>query len=278
MTLTTEWKNTILADWKTYLKGELPNKFNKYSVEDTRDGPGNWLSAAVDYIEGRNKDFIDTINDAGGDWWADQSYQSFKENMPGFLALLNEKYEWETPQDRHEELTEISSDENGDFRTVLDDMLMERMVDNWWLMLDNIPLLVYPVNDTHSLGWTDGENGDVEYEMSQNPALKEFYLASGLDLAKFKELVANGFDYDVQGFIGGIVDAADLLKAKIEDVGHIQVDQPIVAFHNGLNGSGYYVESKKPVSLDLKKKLSVDWGSYSLGDVFGARDWTWRAR
>ena len=58
---------------------------------------------------------------------------------------------------------------------------------------------------------------------------------------------------------------------------HGKEDETIVAFHNGLNGSGYYLPAPNAkVGLNPKKKMVVDFGSYSLGDVYGAADWTWR--
>jgi len=268
------------AEWKKFLESELPRKFDKYdSYNDTRDGPGNLLTKAVEAIRNGNADrFLQALDDQTMDWWGDQVYGSFSERMPEFIKYLKSEYEWDTQQEEEAELEEVETDEDHEYRLILEDMLLERMNDNWWILLCETPLFVYNINKMHSLGWVEGENADISYELNQNPELKKFYKESGLNKDMFSELVCNGMDYDVQGIIGGIVDAGDILKAMVEGDTTFQVDQTIVALHNGLVGSGYFVQPTGSIKLNLKEKMDVDFGSYSLGDVYGTNTWAWRAR
>jgi len=268
------------AEWKKFLQDELPSKFDKYDAyNDTRDGPGSLLTKAVEAIRKGNADaFLNALDDQTMDWWSDQVYYSFSERMPEFIKYLKSEYEWDTQQEEEAELEEAELDEDHEYRLVLEDMLLERMTDNWWILLCETPLFVYNVNKTHSLGWIEGENADISYELNQNPELKTFYKESGLNKDMFSELIRNGMDYDVQGIIGGIVDAGDILKAMVEGDTTFQVDQTIVALHNGLVGSGYFVQPTGSIKINLKEKMGVDFGSYSLGDVFGTNMWAWRPR
>ena len=265
-------------EWKKFLKDELPRKFDKYDHNDTRDGPGHLLVTAVNAIRtGDATAFFNTLDDQYMDWWGDQVYYSFKERMPEFIKYLRSVYTWENQRDEEAELEEVEADEDHEYRLILEDMLLERMNDNWQVLLCNFPLFVWNVDNQVSLGWIDAEQ-DAESELADNEELRNFLAQSGLSEGEKWELIANGMSYDVQGIIGGIVDAGDILNAMVNGNTSLQVDQTVVALHNGFEGSGYYIKPTGSIRINPKKKMNVDFGSYSLGDVFGTIDWFWWAR
>ena len=257
-------------DWQEFVKGFLPRKFTRYSQEDTRDGPQGYAKEVVEAIEKNDPFlFIDAIADRSSNYASDQKYTSYQEAVKEFAK------EWEKPDDVIRGMSEHSY-----FQDDFDEIYEEREEDNWWILVEGLNLLVWNTDMQFSLGWSDFPQ-DVATELKENPELDKFDRLSGLSKEKFAELVTNGMDMDVQGFIGIIVDAGELLKAMVDGVpswnlvGNRSVSM-IVALHNGLEGSGYYIESNPTITLHLNKPLRVDFGSYSLGDVYGARDWTWR--
>jgi len=257
-------------DWQEFVKGFLPRKFTRYSQEDTRDGPQGYAKEVVEAIEKNDSFlFIDAIADRSSNYASDQKYTSYKEAVKEFAK------EWEKPDDVIRGMSEHSY-----FQDDFDEIYEEREEDNWWILVEGLNLLVWNTENQFSFGWVESER-DVKTEMELNPDLAKFYRMSGLTEKQFEELVANGYDYDVQGFIGEIVDASVLLQQMAGMIPSMtwknRGGEKIVAFHNGLNGSGYFLPTTHTkVGLDPAKKMEVDFGSYSLGDVYGGVDWTWR--
>jgi len=257
-------------DWKEFVKGFLSRKFQRYDWNDTRDGPQGYAKEVVEAIEkGDPFIFIDAIADRSSDYASEQEYNSYREAVKEFAK------EWENPAEIEEEMENYPY-----FRDDFNEIYEEREEDNWWILLDGLNLLVWNTDMQFSLGWSDFPQ-DVATELKENPELDKFDRLSGLSKEQFAELVTNGMDMDVRGFIGIIVDAGELLRAMADGVHRWNLNgnrsmSMIVALHNGLEGSGYYIESTPTIGLDLDKPIRVDFGSYSLGDVYGARDWTWR--
>ena len=255
-------------DWKKFVGSFLPRKFQRYDWNDTRDGPGDLAKDVVNAIEkGDPHEFIDRLYDQNIDYFSEQEYQAYKECQKEFAQ------EWENPDDILDGMENYSY-----FQDDFNEIYEEREENNWWALVSGLRLFVWNVDNQVSLGWIE-EAQDAETELVENEDLRNFLNLSGLTESQKWEIIANGFDYDVQGMIGVITDASDLLKAMIGEpyTQSSRNDEGIVAFHNGLVGSGYYLPTDNPqVHLDPKKKMVVDFGSYSLGDVYGAADWTWR--
>jgi len=256
-------------DWKKFVGSFLPRKFQRYDWNDTRDGPGDLAKDVVNAIEkGDPFEFIDKLTDNALDYVSEQEYQAYKECLKEFSQ------EWENPEEVLDEMENYSY-----FQDDFNEIYEEREENNWWSLVSGLRLFVWNAENQVSLGWIE-EAQDAETEIAENEELRDFLFLAGLTESEQWELIANGFDYDVQGMIGVITDAGDLLKAMIAPgEGYNMVgrgDEPLVAFHNGLVGSGYYLPAPDAkVGLNPAKKMVVDFGSYSLGDVYGAVDWTW---
>lgn len=50
------------------------------------------------------------------------------------------------------------------------------------------------------------------------------------------------------------------------------VDECVIGIHDGGNGSGYYIIANGNPKFNISE-VELDYGSYSLGDVFGTGDW-----
>ena len=253
-------------DWKDFVKGFLPKKFDRYDWNDTRDGPGWASTKVVEAVEkGDPAIFIDSVTESFLDT-SDGEYQAYQECLKEFAK------EWENPSQVREEMENYTYFQD-DFYEIYE----ERERNNWWTLINGLNLLVWNTSSSWSLGWVEQEQ-DVKTELEESPALREFYELSGLTEKRFAELVANGYDYDTQAFIGEIVDAGDLLLDMLGEMyQQKRTPEKIVAFRNGLVGNGYYLPAPNTkVGLDPSTKMEVDFGSYSLGDVYGTNEWTWR--
>jgi hypothetical protein len=257
-------------EWKKFVKDFLPNKFDRYSYEDVRDGPEGYAKEVVNAIEkGDPFIFIDAITERSSDYFLEGRYSAYQNALKEFSK------QWENPEVVKKEMQDYDY-----FQDDFDEIYDEREVNNWWILIEGLNLLVWNTENQFNLGWVESER-DAKTEMELDPHLAEFYRLSGLTEKRFEDLVANGYDYDVQGFIGEIIDASVLIQhmagLSASMTWKNRGGEKIVAFHNGLNGSGYFLPAPKAeVGLDASKKMEVDFGSYSLGDVFGTRDWTWR--
>ena len=228
-------------DWKKFVEGFLPRKFDRFSSDDVRDGPSrDVIKKTVESIEkGDPAIIVDYIQEMSWEWSSDEAWRSYQEAVEEFAKEL------EDPED-----VKRGMESDDIFREIFDEIYEEREEFNYGVFL-NFDLLVWNAENQVSLGWIEG--------------------------AQNEEFIANGFDYDVQGFIGEIVNAEDLIHAMLNlpYTTKGRADK-IVAFHNGFEGSGYYLPSPNAkVGLDPGKKMEVDFGSYSLGDIFGGVDWTW---
>ena len=70
----------------------------------------------------------------------------------------------------------------------------------------------------------------------------------------------------------------ELFQSAISEKGINISGDCVLYIHDGLNGSGHYViRGTHTIKTKNAKELlnHIDYGSYSLGDVFGTNDWTW---
>ena len=253
-------------DWKKFVEGFLPRKFDRFSSDDVRDGPSrDVIKKTVESIEkGDPAIIVDYIQEMSWEWSSDEAWRSYQEAVEEFAKEL------EDPED-----VKRGMESDDIFREIFDEIYEEREEFNYGVFL-NFDLLVWNAENQVSLGWIEGAQNE-ESELAENEALRDFMFLTGLTEGEQWELIANGFDYDVQGFIGEIVNAEDLIHAMLNlpYTTKGRADK-IVAFHNGFEGSGYYLPSPNAkVGLDPGKNMEVDFGSYSLGDIFGGVDWTW---
>jgi hypothetical protein len=257
----------LLDDWKTFVGDFLPRQFNAFEL-DSNDKPEGYADLVVKAIRTGDPTLVeDEIISNASDYLNQAQDQAFIECRAAFLKPFKDP--------------EVSIEFDGDveFDSVFNEIYEERQILNALDMVSGLNLLVWNKDMQFSLGWV-GDPQDTKTELQENPELDKFDRLSGLSPKQFDELVVNGMDFDVQGIIGIVVDAAELLTAMIEDVpvwnlqGNPSVEM-IVAFWDGLNGAGYFVQSTPTIAFYPGKPMNVDFGFYSLGDIFGGVDWTW---
>lgn len=99
----------------------------------------------------------------------------------------------------------------------------------------------------------------------------------GFSEEQANEVWINSSDGGVGG-VGILVDPEDLWNVK--DNKPITIDGNVILYgYNNIEGSGYYILGNGIKTLKFKyiNDLvdNIDYGSYSLGDVFGTNDWIW---
>ncbi len=262
-------------DWKKFVKDYLPRKFNRF--EDIREGPGPELKKKV--VEAIRKgdpfiviDYIDGIN-----------YETIYEpEYDAYHLVLKEFSElWENPSDVREGMERESV-----FQDQFNEIFEEREENNWWDLLQGMEVLVWNTKDSVHTGWV-GDPQDSYTEVKENPVLGEWAQKAirFISNQQINDIVVNGFDYDVTMFIGGIYDAANVLLAMVEmPTGvpmRMHTGDVIVGAYDGLNGAGFFEHSSTNAHVentfgDKNNPIYVDFGSYSLGDVFGTEEWVWK--
>lgn len=94
---------------------------------------------------------------------------------------------------------------------------------------------------------------------------------AGFTNEEIKKVYTNA-TYGGMGGVGIIGRVSGVLKGEIEG-------EPILYIRDSMNGSGYYVigRGEKKLKLSKNKLLDlIDYGSHSLGDVFGTNDWIYK--
>lgn len=262
-------------EWKKFVKDFLPKKFDRFSHDDVRDGPGSYAALAIEAIQkGDPYILVDAINEDSLDYASSSEYQAYMEAKKEFSK------EWENPEQVARDMENYSYFYE-DFIEIYED----RENFNWDIYLRGMDILVWNKKDSVHAGWV-GDPQDAATEIEENPDLKAWCtrVAPYISTQQIHNIINNGFDYDVELFIGGIYDVVDLIRSLMDDgvlptVYHGR--DVIVGAYDGLNGAGYFEHGSTSASLmtvlgDKKNPLHVDWGSYSLGDVFGTNEWTWR--
>ncbi len=260
-------------DWETFVKSFLPRKIRRFESEDARDGPGRYVKIAVEAIQkGDPGLLIDTIDEDFRDYGMDQEYAAYQEALKEFAN------EWENPND-----VKQGMENEFWFRERFDEIYEEREEFNWGIFFGNEEILVWNSKDAISAGWV-GDPQEASREILGNPELED-WVKKALKFVSLKQISAiidNGFDYDVTMFIGGLVGVEEVIKAMMSETPvAFHTGDVIVGAYDGLNGAGYFEHgsTKAHVGLvfgDKTNPIHIDWGSYSLGDVFGTKEWTWR--
>jgi hypothetical protein len=126
----------------------------------------------------------------------------------------------------------------------------------------------------------DISSRDEEYEAEDEDLWdwKRHALMFGFSTKDIDEVYQNA-SYGGAGGIGIIVEGSAIAKCIMEDKAKIG-GNVILYIRDSMNGSGHYVLGSKYLDIDYKnlKNMAnnVDYGNYSLGDVFGTGDWSWK--
>lgn len=260
--------NIIKSDWKKFVSGELPKKWDRYENDDAGSVSTEFV---INAIRERNPGgFIEDISQNDDYIW-DKTVKVYENLKREFLKECLEE-----DRDDIDELMEAAPES---FFDVYREIYEDREINNWWRLAEGIDVLIWDDTKALSLGWRDIPNVDWKSEMNKNVNLSAFWAEASkyITWEQFVKLLDNGYDFDVLGYVGGIVGADEVLKAMASRKSVVVVDTTIVALWDHFNGAGYYIEGKGHAHINLKTDISVDFGNYSLGAVFGAGDWTWRA-
>ena len=271
-------RDEFLEEFVKFVKHFLPRNFKAFE-SDPNDDPRGYVDLVVKAIEKGDPTIVENEIVDGALYYLDEQMDgAYRECLKEFCK------QFEDPDDILYE--EIAND--PEFDSIFNEIYEERQNINPLDVIHGLNLLVWNNGKEFHLGWS-GDPQDLDSELVVNPDLEGFFglaeIIAGLTKNQEEDLVNNGFDYNITAFIGGIIDAEDLLRNMLNgETGgsndFVQVDETVVAFWDGWNGAGYFVRTEKRINLTLNKNdsLRVDFGNYSLGDVFGTNEWTWKVR
>ncbi len=233
----------VEPDWKDIKKG-----INSWNVfEDVRD-----LMSVEEFIEGLEDNF-NNLYESNLDYISETADR-------GVQVLLEDKgYDYE-------EVQEEFSDGNDELRFAVEDAMnwnVESIVPDDIFIKDDDE---YEVSDMRDI-----EESSDEFEEMVKEAKK--YGFSQKDV----EDVWNNSSYSGMAGVGIIVEGKNLVDFASGLIKKLEGNS-ILYCHDNLNGSGYYILGKKFKELKMKLKdiiNNIDYGNYSLGDVFGTSDWAW---
>jgi len=123
----------------------------------------------------------------------------------------------------------------------------------------------------YELGY-DGSVSTIDEDVPDSVSFKNRALKY-ISQEELNKILINS--YGGMGYFGMITSARDILDALRDDNKTITGSSLIIGVHDGMNGSGYFVRAEGKLEIDLKT-AQLDEGSYSVGDVFGTREWNWR--
>jgi hypothetical protein len=243
-------------------------KHRSWDVFDYRDGE----IEIEDYVKAlKSGEDVGTDNDRLSDAISDMSYESVK-------------YWLDSADSREDfaELEELDSDLAWELKDDLRFKFEELANFNW-----KFPSPLF-VTDPNSLeGYKAGSRyySEDNYLMGPYNAGKEaknelkkvikLGMKHGFSRADCEEVYSNS-----QGGTLGIAiitdESEELYEAVMRDQSISISGTCVLYIHDGMNGSGHYVE-KGNHTIKVKKAKDlvnmIDYGSYSLGDVFGTSDW-----
>ena len=259
-------------DWQEFVKGFLPRKFDRFSHDDARDGPGAYLGLAIEAIrKGDPYILIDKIQENSMDFASDSEYSAYQEAVKEFAK------EWENPTD-----IETGMQDYAYFRDDFNEIYEERERFNWEIFFGDETILVWNTKDAIHTGWM-GDPRESHIEAKKNPELKK-WVEKAIQFVGDKQIgniINNGFDYDVTMFIGGLLGVQEVIKAMMDGTPTpFHTGDVVVGAYDGLNGAGFFEHGITKWRMDVvfgdkNNPVHIDWGSYSLGDIFGTRDWVW---
>ena len=178
----------------------------------------------------------------------------FEERFKEFLKdnfVDDEKEGFENEDDIYNNIKDIDQ-----FRLVFEDICVNLN----WIDIFNFEILVLKFLDIER---TDDE--DEQWNVIKMYANKK----------AFKNVLINTSFLSGNWYVGSIVNAQDIIKAKQEGKKTMNVESSIIGVHDFLDGDGMFDDANDtPIEIDLEH-LHIDHGEYGIGGVFGNHDWKW---
>ena len=239
-------RNTTMAKWKTYLKGEQIKIFDYTnlgegtieSLEEILKGGQNTLFEAESDLMNQNYDY---------------SYSMFEAELTEFIRDEN-------IPDEDQEI--INND--LEFRDELRFEFEDHVDLNFEVLYDYDVLIfekMYPVD-------YDGMETKIDWKNSQSVAFRKRALKY-ITKDEFNSILINA--YGGEGYIGAIVNGTELVTAIRNDKKTVG-GNVVVGVHDWMNGAGMYEESQDYIDLKLEN-ASIDSGDYGVGGTFGSANW-----
>ena len=83
----------------------------------------------------------------------------------------------------------------------------------------------------------------------------------------------------LKSFLDNFALSMNCATVAVDHEGNMVDGDAILYIRDGYNGSGDYCMGKKFITIDYKNNKTayenMDYGKYSLGDVFGTSDWSY---
>ena len=237
-------RNTILAKWKTYLKGETYRVFD-YSAHG--EGEIEKLEDMLQSGQDAVFELENELRDYNFEWT-----QSMLDNaISDFAKDLSED-------------EQIFVEEDWDFRGELRDEYEIHEDFNYETFYDYDILIIektYPVD-------YDGMETKIDWKDSQSVAFRKRALKH-ITKEEFNSILINA--YGGEGYIAAIVNGTELIEAIRSDKKTVG-GNVVVGVHDWMNGAGMYEESQDYIDLKLEN-ASIDSGDYGVGGTFGSANW-----
>lgn len=199
-----------------------------------------------------------------------------------YVEIPDHVYEWLTDRQYDVVLDVLKDmdidDDNPEYEEAKDRGL-EAIADVSTLYLSNPPKLLIKDTEHGSIELSDLEGDDLDEQVQS-------FLATPVGAAAKPYFT----DAEIRGFVGSINDSDEVYLGILCDnaIGDFTVNsdisgKPILVSHDSINGAGNYEDGKgEHTAAPLKgaKDLldRMDYGPYSLGDVFSTNHWDWRLR
>lgn len=229
---------------------ELKKEVSRYTNDVFEIGRGGDSMSVKDFVEGL-KDGFESLWDLNIDYISDMENEVIKNAVEEIIR----DFDLELSYDDVQALPEF------------DDLLGEVKIN--FNVEEIFPRSVF-VTDPNELDCSFAAIGMTD-EPADSAEFKQRALSNGFSEKDIAEVIVNA----TYGGVGGVGVICDTGK---ENMSGQAFGEMILYIRDAMNGSGMYVTGKSK-SLQFKDASDladhIDYGSYSLGDVFGA-DWSWR--
>lgn len=239
-------RNTTMAKWKTYLKGE------QFKIFDyTNRGEGD-IESLEKILKGGQDALFEIESDLMNQNY-DYSYSMFETEFQEFIR--NESIPDEDQQIIENDL---------EFRDELRFEFEEHVDLNFEVLYDYDVLIfekMYPVD-------YDGMETKIDWKDSQSVAFRKRALKH-ITKEEFNSILINA--YGGEGYIAAIVNGTELITVIRDDKKTVG-GNVVVGVHDWMNGAGMYEESQDYIDLKLEN-ATIDSGDYGVGGTFGSAEW-----
>jgi hypothetical protein len=238
-------------NWKD-LQKQVENRFRHQGwkvFEDVRES-----MSVSDFVIGLKKGFDEYI-DGAMDFVSDVTFESAKE------MIKDEGFDVNEIRDRFPE-------EFDDLRFAIESHANYNIE-------DLCPSEIFIYDDKYeSQGIGSGEHFEEDPDYKRMIVEAKKYGFTDKDVFE----VWNNASYGGVGGIGIIAEGGDIYKYSTKQLKTLS-GNVILYIRDSMNGSGHYALGTKIKVLKFQNNKdlanNIDYGSYSLGDVFGTRDWSW---